>query len=145
MNDAMKAILSAAAILCAVSSASAHASDLILLSGISAYSADGDAVALRETGAGGCMYAGSFHNKPHPASSWVEKVLAGSGVRLTSWLIEVTEKRCGGPGSQPVLSPVNMTIPLDSSHTYLDDLGRPQPGYAPGDSVASTRPGRAAH
>ncbi|HIH2744970.1 TPA: hypothetical protein ACYLN4_000636 [Burkholderia lata] len=141
----MKTILSIAAILCAVSSASAHASDLILLSGITAYSADGDAVALRDTGAVGCMYAGSFHNKPHPASSWVERVLAGSGVRLTSWLIEVTEKRCGGAGAQSVLSPVNMTIPLDSTHTYLDDLGRPRPGYAPGDSVASTRPGQVAH
>ncbi|WP_186214706.1 hypothetical protein [Burkholderia gladioli] len=137
----MKAVLSVAAILCVVLSASAHASDLILLSGISAYSADGEAVALRETGAGGCVYAGSFHNQPHPASSWVEKVLAGSGTRLTSWLIEVTEKRCGGLGSQPV----SMTIPLDSAHTYFDDLGRPQPGYAPGDAVASTRPRQVAH
>lgn len=140
----MKAILSIAAILCAVSSVSAHASDLILLSGITTDSADGDAVALRETGLGGCMYAGSFHREPHPASSWIEKVLAGSGVRLTNWSIDVTYKQCDRSGSQPATeSSVNMTIPLDSTHKYLDDLGRARLGYAAGDSVASTRPGQA--
>lgn len=108
---------------------------LILLTRITPDFRDGDMVQVRETGPNGCTYVGSFHDTTRTVSSWAEKILLSGGIRLTDWSIELARKQCGN-----VLSQVSAIIPLSKTHTYMDSDGQIRPGYAPRDSVASTKP-----
>ncbi|WP_454875104.1 hypothetical protein [Paraburkholderia xenovorans] len=116
-------------------SITASATEVILLTGITPYSKDGDPVQLRETGPRGCSYVGTFHDTSRTAASWAEKILVEGGDRLTDWSIELTQKRCDG-----TLSLMKAIVPLRKTHTYADTNGQIRTGYAPGDSVAKMKP-----
>lgn len=125
----------AIAVALALLSTTAGAADLIVTTGITQYSKDGDMVELRDTGPDGCIYRGVFHDTAHTASGFAEKLIVQRGVRLTDWSIELTQKQCGR-----ILSPTKALIGLSQTHSYMDANGRIQPGYAPGDSVATVKP-----
>ncbi|MBB5547579.1 hypothetical protein [Paraburkholderia fungorum] len=113
----------------------ATSDDLILLTGIPWDSANGDQVMLRETGGEHCVYAGTFHDTSHEASSWIERVIVAGRSRLTDWSIELTRKRCN-----QTVQAFSAVIPLSSTHTYIDGGGMTRAGYGPGDSVAKMTP-----
>lgn len=125
----------AAVVACAVFSTTASAADLILLTGISPSTKDGDQVQLRESGVGGCSYVGTFHDTSHSASSFAEKILVAGGERLTDWSIELTQKRC-----DRISASIRAVLPLSTEHRYVDADGHSWLGYAAGDRVATTTP-----
>jgi hypothetical protein len=116
-------------------STTASANEVILLTGITPNSKDGDSVRLQETGPGGCAYVGTFHDTSRTAASWAEKILVEGGGRLTDWSIELTKKLCGR-----TLTQMKAIVPLRESHTYADTNGQIRTGYAPGDSVVKMKP-----
>lgn len=116
-------------------STAAFAADLVLLTGLTPSSKDGDPVQLRETGPNGCSYVGTFRDTSHTVSSFAERILVAGGDRLTDWSIELRQKRC-----DRIVSPIKAVLGLSKTHTYVDADGQIRSGYAAGDRVATTTP-----
>lgn len=137
--NALKMMVKIGAAVAAVAlmSTTASAADLIVTTAITPYTKDGEPVVLRETGADGCIYTGVFHDTAHTASSLTEKLIAAGRVAVTDWSIELIQKQCGR-----IASPTKGLIGLRQTHSYMDANGRLQPGYAPGDSVATFKEGQ---
>ena len=113
----------------------AFASSLILLTGVTPDSREGDLAVVQEGRPNGCRYVGTIHETAHTASSFIEKALvAGRHVDITDLSIELTRRSCKNGET----ATVDILIPLSTSHSYLDiETDRLRPGYTPGDTVVA--------
>ena len=110
-------------------SASANATELMLLNDITPSTPDGARVEVQVQRLNGCVFIGTFHKTPRTARASVE--FADPRIGLEDWSVKLDEKRCNS-----IYSGANYTIALSPTHTYRDWSGRHRVGYFIGDTAA---------
>jgi hypothetical protein len=118
-----------AGLLVAGLSASANATELMLLNDIPPRTPDGARVEVQVQRLNGCVFIGTFHKTPRIARANVE--FADPRIGLEDWSVKLDEKRCNS-----TYSGANYTFSLSPTHTYRDWSGRLRVGYVIGDTAA---------